>query len=347
MAAVVPGSIIQIPIRLLPLLQPHTTEIGGVLLFDKGPDNTLILNTITSSLGRGASVNFSGLVNTFGEHPSWFVYHTHPPTHGDIYMGLSGQDLQLLLVFSLSTNQEISTVTHLLTTSTDIHITYITPDIYNIILRLYNGFIQGGPSEQRKIDFLNFYYILFNLLEVSFSRHNYLNSPYNPANGYTRDTHALNDLDTISFIPHHGRTWEYLMHLWANAAALLAGHPNEVHIQSIMATGGIPEVHQWMNTVALTIGLAKNPSEIEEGLFKTTSFRANALPSNGTNIILPCLDGGFIYNHTEEWVQAAPINPILGQIIPMFEGGRRQTKRATKKFRRKYKRNTRGGRRCI
>lgn len=337
MAVAGPGTVIKIPIRLLPLLSTLKYEIGGVFLFDKLPERTLKVNTITSSLGKHESVDFTGLIKTFGLHPSWFIYHTHPPSDGETYMGLSGQDLLIFLLFSFSSNKQHSIVTHLLTTQTDIHITYINLSVYDILLRLYNAFIQEGGSDTavanyRKIVFLEYYSILFNLIEAAFSKKVYYNGQYDSTKGYSRDTHALNGLNKLSFIPHKSESWLAIMNLWNRASDVLHGQSNYREIIGKMVHPGILEIHSWMNKQrgergALDIGLAVNPDKIEEGFFKTTSFKKDSLQSDGTNIILECLDGGYIYDNTESWSQEAPIDPIAGQIIPMIEGGRRKKKR--------------------
>ena len=350
-----PGTVLELPIHLFELLKPTDKEIGGVLLFDKDPATpTLTLNTVTASLGGHSGVHLGGLVKTFGLHPSWFIYHTHPVIRDDRYNGLSGPDLFMIITLSLSSNEEHSIVTHLLVTQYDLHVTYLNPNVYNIFLRIYNGFI-NDPSippelqipanvdrdnyikQYKRFIFIEYYKILFDHVIASFSNGLYYNGPYPAGVHYTRDTHALTGLDYISFIPQHEESWKKLMSLWPSADGMAEGE----HIFASIRNPKLNFVHNWLNKPARGNGALDVAIPVQEnivGLFKTTSFKlyTGDMPIVGENIRLTCGDGGYIYTNTVPWNQVAIIPPIIGQLVPMMAGGRRK-KQKTRKIR-KYKR---------
>lgn len=311
MAAGSPGTSIMLPLHLFERLRPAELEIGGLFLFDKPAPvagqlpNLIKLNGVMIMGGDAHGVNFQRILNKFGDHEDWMMFHTHPPRGGRMYNGFSSSDLFLILYNNLTLQRLEPTVHHVLVTDIHFHISWVNPEIFNGHLRILNSY-KSQFNDYNGI--LLLYKEFFNIIQDEFVN----NFPT-----YGTDEKCLDRLNNISFLPHDER---FIFTFAPRMAAKITSNPQ------------LESTWNWFLSAGQQIQLV---NQIFTGLFKTSSVDMSQLVSMLHSNVTPIIniqDDAYIFHHTTPWVATHDFDIDIIPIEAMQDGGKRkkQKKRKTR-----------------
>jgi len=289
-----PTTKIQFPEHINHIILSTNKEIGGLIMFEKKPSNTLEANSIFLTAGEEDKVDFTRILNTV-VHPSYMIFHTHPLRKRG-YNGYSGTDLTSFFYYTLINYKAENRIHFCLSTGHDIHFSFLDNPvveyirtIIKLIKRESRLFTSDKEVQEAFMIYFHYlcsvieYYCVTSARDMSFV-----------------DAQLLKFIEHFTFTPLDKAKWNDFK-IWMNQYK----PANPAMYAKYETVKGFKYINENYERISNTIqcvfsvpGIA--PEEVVKtiGLFKTTSSTYDAFTKTGSVV---CIDSGKIYNETDPW----------------------------------------------
>ena len=325
--AAAPSTYIWIPSSLVRITNDAREEVGGVLVFKKIVDETgtqkiLRLERCELMAGGAIGVDPTDLLHSRVNDPQIVTFHTHPVVDAPQYMGLSYSDMDMILQCNLTRPGDAPTVYHILFTPHYVHFTLLVPNVYKMIRKMFEIYIQERKAAQPGVtddvlltEFIRgmrfiFYFAELFLLEQG-----------------PDDIRGMSIVDSIWFTPDDWVTY-YIME-YVKSKRAIEPSPEALTFYNwfigkrpafMTAQRDEAPAKAKADADALLAG-----DKTKAGLFYSYSITKEAFLSTGTNGIMLLSDGGYVFdNYNQAPVQKFDLNRVMLDALyksPPVRGG--------------------------
>jgi hypothetical protein len=300
-----PNTFIWFPNSMRRIAQTAIEEIGGLLIFKRVKEEervargipvpkVLRLNRAEFVAGSPLDVNPADLISEHYPDEQWILFHTHPSSAPGNYMGLSGGDIEWILMYALTAPGDVPSVSHVLLAENYVHYSIVREKPYKAIRKLLAQYrvkrkLEGGADPQIISEFMGGIRFFTQMAEAYIRRE-----------GRNDDILSMSRLDCIWFAPDDSVTnlmiheWNQDPAKWGVAPALSSKPFVDWFFSQTLRLPNVEALKQMAaRDIQLVNGGRKEDVDAKAGLLYSWSTAKDVFLKNGQ---LGLNDGGYVYD---------------------------------------------------